>query len=137
MAEAGWLQEELALLERLLDLTHQIDHTLQSEDFLSVGDLLTSREKILTKISECAERERSVRRGLRKGTDERVTLGLFDEIKTLYEKIAGVEQKIKARLESEKDRVHQKMLSAQDTHRVLRGYAPHRIGLPRFFDKKG
>ena len=137
MAEAGWLQEELALLERLLDLTHQIDQSLQSEDFLSVGDLLTSRGKILTKISGCAERAKGARRSLMKGIDGGQMLGLVEEINALYEKIAGVEEKIKARLESEKDRVHQRMLSAQDTHRVLRGYAPHRMGLPRFFDKKG
>jgi hypothetical protein len=137
MAEAGWLQEELGLLKKLLDLTLQIDHALQSEDLSSVGDLLDSRGKILTKISGCAERARSVRRGLMTGNDGGRMSGLIDEIGAVYEKIAGVEQKIQARLESEKDRVHHRMLSARHAHRALRGYAPHRMGVPRFFDKKG
>jgi len=136
MAEAGLLQEGLRLLKRLLDLTHQIEHALQSEDLLSVRGLLDSRGKILTRISRRAEGARSVGRSLMEENDGGGTSGLIDEINAVYEKIAGVEQKIKARLESEKDRVHQKILNARNVHRALRGYAPPRMGIPRYYDKK-
>jgi hypothetical protein len=137
MAEAGLLQEELGLLKRLLDLTHQIDHVLQSKDLSSVGDLLDSRGKILARISRCAESARSLRSGTMKENDGDGVSGLIDEIKAVYEKITGLDQKIKARLESERNGVRQRMWSARDAHRALQGYAPHRMGVPRFFDKKG
>jgi hypothetical protein len=136
MAEAGLLQEELRLLKKLLDLSLQIDHALQSNDLSSVGDLLDSRGKILARISRYAESARSLRSGTMKENDGGGMSGLIDEIKAVYEKITGLEQKIKARLESERDGVYRRMLSAQDGHRALQGYAPHRMGIPRYYDKK-
>ena len=136
MAEAGWLQEELGLLKKLLDLTLQIDHALQSEDLSSVGDLLDSRGKILARISTYRESARSLRFGPAKENKEGEMSALIEEIKTVHEKIAGLDQKIRARLESEKDGVYQKMLSAREGHRALQGYAPYRMGIPRYYDKK-
>ena len=137
MAETELLREELRLFRKLLDLTHQIDHALHSEGLLRLADLLDSRGKILARISRRAASEGSLRSGLMKEKDEGGMSGLINEIKAVHEKITGLDQKIKARLESERDGVYQRMLSARDGHRALRGYTPYRMGIPRFFDKKG
>ena len=136
MAEAGLLEEELRLLKGLLDLTHQIDHDLQSKNLSSVGDLLDSRGKILAKISRRAESVRNLRSSPAKKNKEGEMSALIEEINTVYEKIVGLDQRIRARLESEKDGVYQKILSARDGHRALQGYAPHGMGIPRYYDKK-
>jgi cell division septum initiation protein DivIVA len=136
MAEAGLLREELRLLKRLLDLTHQIDHALQSEDLLSVRDLLDSRGKILARISRYSESARSLRSGPAKENKEGEISALIEEIKRVHEKIGGLDQKIRAHLESEKDGVYRRMLSARHGHRALQGYAPHRMSIPRYYDKK-
>jgi len=137
MAETELLREELWLLKKVLDLTHQIDHALHAENPLPLADLLDSRGKLLARISRRAENTGSLRSGSMKENDEGGMSGLIDEIRAVHEKITGLDQKIKARLESERDGVYQKMLSARDGHRALQGYAPYRMGIPRFFDKKG
>jgi hypothetical protein len=136
MVEAGLLQEELGLLKALLDLTHQIDHELQSNNLSSVEDLLNSRGKILAKISRCAESARNLRPSPAKKNKEGEMPALIEEINTVHKKIVGLDKKVRARLESEKDGVYQKIMSARDGHRALQGYAPHRMGIPRYYDKK-
>jgi hypothetical protein len=136
MAETELRREELRLLKKLLDLTYQIDHALQSENLLSVGDLLDSRGKILARISRRAGKRGNLLSGPMKDNDEGEMSEVIDELKVVHEKIMALDQKIKARLESEKDGVYRRMLSAQDGHRALQGYAPHRMGIPRYYDKK-
>jgi hypothetical protein len=136
MAETELLREELQLLRKLLDLTYQFDHALDSENLLLLADLLDSRGKILARISSRAENKGSLRSGRAKESKEGEMSALIEEIKAVHEKIAGLDQKIRARLESERDGVYQKMLSAREGHRALQGYAPFRIGIPRVYDKK-
>ncbi len=137
MAEKGLLQEDLRLMRMLLDLTYQIDQALHSENLLQLGDLLDSRGKILARIVRRAESMERLRSGPAKENKESGMSALIEEIKAVHEKITALDQKVKTRLESERDDVYRRMLSARDGHRALRGYAPYRIGIPRLFDKKG
>ena len=136
MVETELLREELRLLKKVLDLTHQIDHALHAENPLPLADLLDSRGKILARISRRPEDTGSLRSGPAKEDKEGERSALIGEIKAVHEKIAGLDQKIRARLESERDAVYRRMLSARDGHRALQGYAPHRMGIPRYYDKK-
>jgi cell division septum initiation protein DivIVA len=136
MVETELLREELRLLKKVLDLTHQIDHALHAENPLPLVDLLDSRGKVLARISRLAESTGSLRSGPAKENKEGEMSALIEEIKTVHEKIAGLDQKIRVRLESEKDGVYRRMLSARHGHRALQGYAPHRMSIPRYYDKK-
>ncbi len=137
MAETGLPQEELRLFKKLLDRTVQIDRALESGNLLPLADLLGARGKILARISRCAEGIGSLPSGLRKENEEIQKSVLIGEIMAVHERIKGLDQKIKAQLQSERDGVYQKMLSVRQGHKALQGYAPKRMGIPRFYDKKG
>lgn len=136
MGETELPREELRLLKKVLDLTHQIDQALDSENLSSLTHLVDSRGKILARISRYPESARSLRSGPAKENKEGEMSALIEEIKAVHEKIAGLDQKIRVRLESERDGVYRRMLSARHGHRALQGYAPHRMSLPRYYDKK-
>ena len=136
MVETELLREELRLLKKVLDLTHQIDHALQADNLLPLGELLDSRGKIIARISRYAESARSSQSGQAKEEKEGEVSALIEEMNTVHEKIVGLDQQIRARLGSERDGVYRKMLSAREGHRALQGYAPHRLGIPRYYDKK-
>jgi len=112
-------------------------HTWEKEDFSPVPSLFNARKKIIKRISRCEAKIHGLSRNITEEAEIAELSGIINEIKRIHKKLAAFDQKIKEKMEAEKNQVNSQMLQVRHGRKTLRGYVPHQADIPRYCDKRG
>jgi hypothetical protein len=130
-------RQELELFQSLFDLTGNLLNTWEKGDFSPVPSLFSAREKILKRISRCEAKIQGLSKTVNDEAEISDLSGIIDEIKRTHKKLAALDQKIKEKMEAEKNQVYSQILQVSHGRKTLQGYGPHHSDIPRYCDKRG
>jgi hypothetical protein len=58
------------------------------------------------------------------------------EIRNIINDIINMDRRIEQTLKAQKDEIHDRLITTRQGHKVLKGYAPYRMRIPRFIDRR-
>lgn len=137
ITRAELYMQELNLFQNLFDLTGNLMSTWEGGNLSAVAALFATREKILKKISRCEAKIQNLSEATADESEMAKLAEVIDEMKGIHQKLVVLDQKIKEKMEAEKDQVYSQMLQVHHGHRTLQGYVPHQTDIPRYCDKRG
>jgi len=127
-------KEGLTYYRKFLDLTLQMERTIDNGKIPDLKVLLAERAKILKEISADEEAFEKI---WIKISDREQFSATIDEIRRVYEEIITLNQRIEKKMRSEKDQIHEKLTEIRKGRKVLQGYKTVRRDIPRYINKTG
>jgi hypothetical protein len=130
------LQDQLKNYQGFLELTQKLEALAAQRDFGGMPPVLIRRGKILEKIF--AREETLLQRWPALTPREQKELfPALEAIKKIQEEIAARNRMIGSQCRTEKDQIQERLARIGHGRKALHGYLPHRLGIPRYFDKQG
>jgi len=127
-------KEGLTYYRKFLDLTLQMERTIDNGKIPDLKVLLAERAKILKEISADEEAFEKI---WIKISDREQFSATIDEIRRVYEEIITLNQRIEKKMRSEKDQIHEKLTEIRKGRKVFQGYKTVRRDIPRYINKTG
>jgi len=130
------LQDQLKNYQGFLELTQKLEELVAQRDFGGMRSVLIHRGKILEKIF--AREETLWQRWPTLSPREQKELApALEAIKKIQEEIVARNRMIGSQCRTEKDQIQERLARIGHGRKALQGYLPHRLGIPRYFDKQG
>ncbi|MDY6973858.1 MAG: hypothetical protein SV775_16280 [Thermodesulfobacteriota bacterium] len=131
-------KREVNYYRKLLKLTRRLEDIAGQGSLDDLGAVFSARQEILAKIAACEKSISTLRvKGIALLTSEWESVGyITGGIRKMLEEIIERDQRIGAKLMQDRDDIKDELKKIREGHKLVKGYAPKRVRIPRYIDKK-